>query len=247
MTKNGKDKKTTALEVLSEKGFAIAKLNAAEFAHALQENFGDEKLGQRDLDKIQIPTGSTSMFMVPDLEEGEKSVKTIEAVIVYYRVARAYWEKSLDDGGGNSPPDCYSNDGKMGIGKPGGSCIGCPLNEFESAKKGKGKACQERKLLFLMMPDSLMPRVLSLPPTSLSNFKKYLTRLTSGVVAYPGVITEIGLTKDKNNDGIEYHQATFKMARRMEKSDIDHIRTIIAPLRGAFEVVVLDQRDRPNG
>lgn len=232
--------KTVALTVLDNHDFAIAKLDAEQFAFALKENFGDEKLGQQDLDKIKIPSGDMKMFMVPDLEEGEKAVKTILGVIVFYRPARAYWEKAMDDGGANTPPDCYSNDGITGIGKPSGICAVCPFNQFESALKGKGKACNERKLLFLMMPDSVMPRVLSLPPTSLGAFKKYLTRLTSGVVPYPAVVTEIGLTPKTNAAGMAYFEASFRMAKKMTQADIDHIRTIIEPLRGAFETQSVD-------
>ena len=232
---------SVALTVLKDNNFAIAELDADQFANALRENFGDEKLGQQDLDKIKIPTGDMSMFMVPDLEEGEKAVKTILAVIVVYRPARAYWEKSIDDGGGNTPPDCYSNDGNTGIGTPGGVCAVCPFNEFESAKKGKGKACNERKLLFLMMPDSVMPRVLSLPPTSLGAFKKYLTRLTSGIVPYPAVVTEIGLTPKTNSTGQAYFEASFRMAKKLTPEDIAHMATIIDPLRGAFETQKIDR------
>ena len=233
--------KSVALTVLNDNDFAIAKLDAEQFAFALKENFGDEKLGQQDLDKIKIPSGDMSMFMVPDLEEGEKAVKTILGVIVFYRPARAYWEKSMDDGGANTPPDCYSNDGNDGIGKPGGNCALCPFNQFESALKGKGKACNERKLLFLMMPDSVMPRVMSLPPTSLGAFKKYLTRLTSGVVPYPAVVTEIGLTPKTNARGVAYFETSFRMVKKMTQADIDHIRTIIEPLRGAFETQSIDR------
>ena len=236
------DEKTVALTVLKDNNFMVAELNAESFALALRENFGNEKLGQQDLDKIKIPSGDMNMFMVPDLEEGEKAVKTIMGVIVYYRPGRAYWEKSMDDGG-SGPPDCYSNDGLTGIGAPSGDCAMCPFNQFESAAKGKGKACNERKLLFFMMPDSVMPRVVSLPPTSLGAFKKYLTRLTSGIVPYPAVVTEIGLTPKTNSGGQAYHEASFRMVKKMTKADIEHMRTIIEPLRGAFDAQKMTERD----
>lgn len=59
----------------------------------------------------------------------------------------------------------------------------------------------------------MFPLLLTLPPTSLWNFSRYIRRriLQKGLRSYK-VITKVALKKATSSGGINYSQATFKLA-----------------------------------
>jgi hypothetical protein len=181
-------------------------------------------------------------------------------VIVLARDARAYWQKSLDEGGGNQPPDCHSNDGVCGIGTPGGSCVptqidkGCPLAQFGSDTKlvngaavaGRGQACKAIRQLFLLRGDSLLPVVLALPPTSLKAAKQYMLRLAGQGVPYWAAVTKIGLESAQNAGGIKYSKATFAFAGMLteeQKAKAKQYSDMLKPLVTNMVVDVKDYKE----
>lgn len=176
---------------------------------AISENVGVGGITEFDFDRIKIPAGGGLAFNVTTLE-GETAEKSITGVIVLARDARAYWSVPMEQSGGNTPPDCHSNDSIAGIGAPGGDCAKCPLAQFGSDKKsGRGQACKAIRQLFLLRSDSLLPVVLALPPTSLKAAKQYMLRLAGQGVPYWAVATKIGLETAQNAQGIKYSRATF--------------------------------------
>jgi len=106
-----------------------------------------------------------------------------------------------------------------GIGDPGGPCDKCPKNEWESAEKGKGKACVQKRNFLLLLPNQMIPVKLDAPPTSLQNLRKYFLRLASFSCPFNKVITNFSLSKDKNDKGIEYSKIEVKMQKKL--SDIE--------------------------
>ena len=83
---------------------------------------------------------------------------------------------------------------------PTGECADCPMNAFGSARDGgAGKACKEQMQLFILREGSVLPTQISLPPTSLKPWRKYMTRLASKGKSYYAVVTTIGLSKEKSN------------------------------------------------
>lgn len=234
---------STALTVLDQGNYALAKFTSEQLVETVVANFGEDSLTPNDLDRVRIPSGNVRQWALPSLEGEDVMSKAIRGVIVMYRPGRAYWERGLDESGGGSPPDCSSSDGKMGVGQPGGVCANCPLNQFGSATKGKGKACKEMRLLFLLRPESLLPLVMVLPPTSIKPMKKYLQRLTSAAIPYPKVETEIGLVEASNADGIKYSQATFKMLGKLDDASAKHVAAYAESMKGAFEAVELTADD----
>jgi len=243
----GKKAESTALTVLQDRDYTLAKFTAEKFTEALSMNFGTEKLKPSDLDKIKIPASSgPAMWAVPSVD-GETVTKEVEGVIVLHRNARAYWEKSIDETGGGDPPDCSSADGETGVGSIGGTCEVCPMNQFETDHNKRGKACKEMKLLFLVTKDSLLPFVMVLPPTSLGSYKKYLMRLTSGAVPYHTVVSRFALTEKSSKAGQKYYQVVCEMAERLDEQSIAHIKKLIEPLQSAFEAVTINQTDAKGG
>lgn len=173
-------------------------------AQVIEDNFGDEGFSPADLDRVKIPSGGGRAWDIPD----EDPVAAIEGVIIAKQPTRSFWfKKRGEDGEDDGPPDCYSGDGKVGIGSfgagseanPTGACADCPMNVFGSSTSGsgEGKACKEQMQVFLLQSDAVLPLQVSLPPTSLRPFRKYMTRLAAKGKSYMSVVTRFGLEVTK--------------------------------------------------
>ncbi len=147
------------------------------------------------LDKIKIPIGEGTTFAIPGME-GYQDYSSFTAIILGFNDHRIYFKNSYHETGGGAP-DCSSEDMKTGKGEPGGNCEKCKFNEWESAPLGKGKACSERRLFMLLLPNRLIPVKLDVPPTSLTNIKKYFMRLASEGHSFHNIITEFTLQMEK--------------------------------------------------
>jgi hypothetical protein len=227
----------TALKVLN----AESDLDLVQAAIA--ENVGVGGITEFDFDRIKIPSGGGQSFSVATLE-GEEMEKTVLGVIILARDARAYWQRSLDEGGGNQPPDCHSNDGVVGIGEPGGECMQCPLAQFGSdTKTHRGQACKAIRQLFLLRGDSLLPMVLALPPTSLKAAKQYMMRLAGQAIPYWAVATKIGLEPAQNAGGIKYSKATFAFAGMLSEAQRAKAKKYTDMLKPLICRMVVDTTD----
>jgi hypothetical protein len=164
-------------------------------------NLGESTMRIMDLERIRIPAGGGTVWTVPDIS-GEQNVKELSGVIVGRHEVRTYWKLRMELSDGASPPDCYSPDAKKGFGDPGGACACCPHGHF-------GQACKLYLLLYFLRPDNLLPDIVSLPATSIKPARLHLRRLAVRGLASYDLITNIGLEKTKNDQGIEYSKATF--------------------------------------
>jgi hypothetical protein len=214
---------------------------------ALRENMGVGGVTQFDFDRIKIPSGGGPSFLVQAID-GERNERTVTGVIVLARDARAYWEKSLDDGGGSQPPDCHSNDGLIGIGTfQGKTCSECPMAQFGTdPKSGRGQACKAIRQLFMVQAGSMLPSVLALPPTSLKPAKQYMVRLAGQGIPYWSVGTTIGLEPAQNAGGIKYAKATFKFAGRLPAEQVAKAKAysnLMKSLVGHFTIEASQYRE----
>jgi len=175
------------------------------------EDLADEMDGLRlNFQRIKIPGSGALQFELPgDDPENPDYTKSIEGVILYNHAAFSYWaEDSQDDE--DAVPLCSSVDGKLGIGEPGGDCYTCALNKFGSSENGKGKACKNTRILYLLRDGEYMPIQIALPPTSLKPFNDfYNVAFASRRRATCGSVVSIGL-KRMNNGKDDYSVATFK-------------------------------------
>jgi hypothetical protein len=184
--------------------------DATNVLQTIRENIGNDRITDRDLDRIVVPLGGGLNWTVPTLE-GEDSEKSLDGIIVHWTAPRAYWATGMDVGG-NTPPDCSSHDGDVGYGQPGGDCFTCPLNQWASAEGGGGKACKEKRMLFLLRASDLLPIVIQAPSTSIQPIKKYLLRLASQGLPYWSVLTSLSLEKGSNSAGIAFSRIAPKSA-----------------------------------
>lgn len=208
---------TKAAEIVPVSDYAMVKMGPEKLTAIMKQNMGPSGVSDRDLDSITMPSGGGTHWSVPGLE-GDEPAKEIVGVVVAFRDGRVYWKEALDVAGA-LPPDCSSEDGIKGIGSPGGECESCPMAQFGSAIKGKGQACNSKRKLFVVRPNTFVPIIVSLPPTSLAPARKFFLRLASEGLAFYSVVVRIGLEEDKNADGIKYSKATFTVAAKLSEEE----------------------------
>jgi hypothetical protein len=207
----------------------------ATVAEVFETNLGGGGVSDFELQRVKVP-GSGGIHWAVERLSGEESVKEITGVIVASRVVRLYWARSIDETGGGDAPDCTSEDGDTGVGTPGGVCADCVFAQWGSDPKGgRGQACKQVRLLFILEPKSLLPLVIVAPPTSLKSVRGYFLSLTSEATPYYGVVTSFGLSKEKNADGIEYAKIVPRMVTTLSPDEIATVRAYAASLQPVVE------------
>lgn len=138
---------------------------------------------------------------------------------------------------------------------PSEKCAGCPMNEWGSSDRGRGKACQNRRRLAVIPAGEFIKRrgsrdldlelfddkghfadadmaYLKVPVTSAKAWSKYVHQLSKSVRRPPyGVVTIISLVPDKKSQ--------FCMEFEMEEEIPDHlVPTIIERHKDAMDNII---------
>lgn len=189
-----------------------------DIAAIMARNLGGEDVAPSDLAMVKMPTGGAIHWSIPTAE-GEESQKAITGVIVHIARSRAWWSSKDDTG---SPPDCVSGDCSTGHGKPGGECLACPNNQWGTAtddkgQPAKGKACSEKKLLFVIPDGQVLPIVVRVSAASLKATKQWQLGLTSLGKMYSEVIVQLTLRSEKNAAGKKYAEIVIKSVGNLSK------------------------------
>lgn len=222
---------TEALAVIEPDRFPVLADDSHRLQEAMRENLGPSaEFKPSDFTQIRVPTGGQTSFMVPTIS-GEMPTPELEGIVIHVGTPRAYWKASFDETGGSTLPDCYSDDGVVGIGEPGGDCAVCPMDEFGSDARGRGKACGERILLFMMREHMYLPTCVSVPAGSLVNVRKYLKDLVGYGTPISTVLTRLALEVDKNQDGIKYSKIVATSAGPLDEESIAKVRTFAESIR----------------
>jgi len=192
--------------------------HSANLAQMLAEEMDGLNLS---FDRIKIPSGGGLAYEVPgDNPDSPDTVKEFKAVILYHHTVHTYYREKYT--GGNTPPDCASINGHTGIDAETGevnACSECLFNKFGSGESG-GKACKQKRRLYILRAGEALPIILSLPTGSLSDFSKYVTRLLSKGGRSSGVVTKFSLKKAQNAGGINYSQAVLSVDRLLTPEEL---------------------------
>ncbi len=228
--------------------FAIFQEDSGNLHDIIAANLGEEQLDIFTLDRIKVPAGGSTIWMVPGID-GEEPVKELVALIIGDFVTRSYWQGeygSTESG----PPDCYSVDGITGIGTPGGDCNSCQFAQFGTAQggRGKGQACSKKRTMFILTENDILPKMLNIPPASLKEATKYLMRLLNGRLSKHHTLTKFTLIKDKNAGGIDYAKVQFAnvpgSVPKEARPAIDaYIDSIMPSIRAAMNRVAQSRLD----
>ena len=202
------------------------ELTVNRFEGLSPEDLEELKDQMEDLDQdtgiacrlIKIPSGGKLAYEVQTGED-ETDVdymKEVEGVIIFTHRLNGYWPGAFgtDD---NKVPACSSMDGKTAVWTDTGevrTCENCPLNQYGSDDNpngtGKGKACKNMRRIYLMMNGDPNFYLLTVPPTSIKDVNKQLTKIITGGTPYTGLIVSFKLEKAKNAKGVEYSKVTVE-------------------------------------
>lgn len=209
-----------------------------------QEELAEDIDGlQLGFQRVKIPSGGQVQFELPgeDPDNPDYS-KTLEGVIVYSHNANSYWPAG-EDYDDNTPPSCQSTDGKVGYGAPGGICTDCPYNRYGSDTKGtgRGKACKNQRVIYLLRSGEAMPIQLSLSPTSITPYAQFVNAaFVARRRGICGSVVQIGLKK-KNNGKDDYSVATFKRLYDFTGDELAQIRAYANSFKEQIDLI-LEQR-----
>lgn len=215
----------------------------SQFSKAeLEEDMDGLQLG---FQRVKIPSGGQIQFELPsDDPDNPDYSKYLEGIIVHSHNANAYWEGGKNDNE-NVPPSCQSMDGKLGYGCPGGICADCAFNRYGSDPDpkgtGKGKACKNTRVLYLLRSGDVMPIQLTLSPTSIRPYTDFVqAAFISRRRGTFGSVVRIGLKK-KNNGKDDYSVATFQRLYDFDGDELLSIRAYVASFKEQVNML-LEQR-----
>jgi len=178
------------------------------------------------------------MFEVIGDDGSPEPVKEIEGVILHHHATNSFYKEKYT--GGNNPPDCGSYDGKIGEGNPGGSCGNCPYNQFGSGDNGNGKACKNKRRIFILREGEVFPIMLSLPTGSLKEFTNFVRRLVTKGKRSHTLVTKISLKKATSSTGIQFSQAVFSIKRNLTEDEVSAVLPLVDHIKELSKNIALD-------
>lgn len=224
----------TALQIVDVNDFAVMRQGIASVQAVIEANLGADEISPNDLVKVKVPSGGGMVWEIRGID-GDEATKEIVGVVVLRKDIRAYWSTR----GMGSPPDCSSSDCVTGFGNPGGECRTCRFAQYGSAineqgEQGKGQACKQNKLLFMLRKDDMLPIIVYVPPSSLVSIRKYLVGLTSRNIPAHGVLTRLSLQVEKNGTA-KYSRVIPTVAGRLSESEANQMLAYGTRMRAWME------------
>ena len=195
-----------------------AKINLpVDINAAMQQEVADiqKRISAPSGDRIMITQSKT--FKLPSGEELDE----LEAVVVDFAAANFYYTEAFDRNS-ITPPVCFA----LGL-EPAGlepstnspdkqcdACAGCWANQFGSA--GKGKACQNTRMLALLAPDADAETplyILKVSPTAIKSFDAHVSKVASSFqMPVRAVVSKLSFSPDS-----DYPTLRFNVLRPAEK------------------------------
>lgn len=228
-------------------GFAALDVRNQAFLHEIMaDNLAGDSLTARDLPRLTVPPGGMKFWTIKT-PEGDHPAQALEGIIVHWDQPRAWWEKTLEESGGNAPPDCSSPDGKVGTDVNGVTyaCAPCRLNQFGSAPNGRGKACKEKRMLYVLMPDRMLPTVVQAPSTSIAPIREYFVQLIDGEEPRPywATKTQLSLETITPGDGFPYSRIVAKSLGPLDEAQVERARAYRDSIRPNLQRTTAIEQD----
>ncbi len=228
---------------MSKNELAVTENTYAVSTDIMDEEFMAELDGMtQTFDRVRIPSGGGLAFEVPgDDPDSPDMVKEFKAVILHHHPINVFYKDKFD--GSSNPPDCGSVDGKIGINNETGEvlqCAKCENSRFGSADDGKGKACKQKRRIYIQREGDIFPCLMTLPTGSLKEFNMYIRRLLNKAKKSNQVVTKFTLRKAQNTTGINYSQAVFSEDRDLSAAEMETIKVKSQQAKAFVESSELD-------
>lgn len=190
------------------------------YADVLKENL-DGIIPRRPV--ISLKGG---FFIMPPDEDNsdEWTTKKLTGNIVRKMAVRSYYayRENKDE---VVPPDCASENCHLpnaGENQQAKECEGCPMNEFGSAiddngNADSGKACREKRRLFIQRGNQVLPSVLHIPQTSIKGFDGYITNLHISKIPFPAANT-LMVSEVKSKGKLQWTTVKFEREGLVDKA-----------------------------
>jgi hypothetical protein len=233
------------MENKETKNEIIAKETTNYAVANLGDTLTEELAGlQITLDRIKVPAGGSLAYEVPSSNPDEPEMaKEFRAVILTHHPIQSYYKEKYT--GANEAPDCHSYDCITGVDRETGEikdCKSCQLNKFGSGSN-EGKACKAKRRVFLLLENSALPVIFTIPTTSLGDFSKYIMRLIGkGKKSYQ-VVTKFSLKKDTNKGGITYSKVVLGFERDLTETENANVVKMVEQVRGLAESMKSNNAD----
>ena len=209
---------------------ALAKVQEQPTALATAEQIDDMFGGSGYQIPIDAPLPQivilreTPKFETP---EGE-TVKEIVGHIIYWHHANQYYAEEFGEGEAG-PPTCASPDGIKPLcdgdmEQQGDVCRTCKMNQYGTAKEGRGKACQNTIRLYVLEKGEVIPCVIKASPASLGKKESLMKWLTNApnIAAKAGAGTKYQLIQVK----FTLHTKDFETGFKASVLDLETIRVL---------------------
>jgi len=220
-------KKPNQLAVYDGTEYAITRSSISELPSILDANIGSgNDINEFDMDRVSVPAGGGLAWSVPDINGEPQPEKELVGVILLHGDRRVYWEKSFDETGAGSPPDCSSLDSRNGFGIIRGgdvpesrACKTCPMSQWGSGKpdddNDNSQACSQRKIAYLIREDDILPLIIDLAPTSVREFNRFMLRLVSRGIPCWSAVVAVGLRQEQSTGNVKYSVAMLRLVSRL--------------------------------
>lgn len=237
---------TKALATYDSGKFAILNQNISALPEILEANIGaGEEINEFDMDRVGVPSGGGLSWSVPDISGEPQPVTELEGVVLLHGDRRSFWLVDFDNSGGGTPPDCSSKDAKRGYGKIRGdevlrerTCRTCPMSQWGSADPGdkdnNAQACTQRKILYFMREDDVLPLIVDLAPTSVGEFNRFMLRLTRAGVPSYGAVVGLKLKVEQSGGGIKYSSVKPRLIAKLDDDEMKRMKAVADAMRPYF-------------
>lgn len=201
---------------------------------------------------IKIPSGGGIAYEVQGEDEDDaEPMKEIDGVIVFTHRLSGYWPGSFGSDDGNKIPACSSMDGKTGIDTETGEikiCEDCPMNQYGTAvdqqgNAARGKACKNMRRLYILMDGDPNLYLLTVPPTSIKDVNKQLSRILAGGNPYTGLIVKFKLEKTQNANGVAYSKVTVSKCGLLPPDAAAAVKRLRQEIKSQYQSMALTSDD----
>lgn len=208
-----------------------------------------DEVGGQPVYRLKVPSGGGKAFTLETGDEDTDTVLTsVEGVVIHSHKCNA----RFNEGTMGEPPVCSSMDAKIGLDRETGGvcgCLDCPYNEFGSSTKGTGgKACKNMIRLYMMVPGSPIPLLVSVPPTSMKNWQNYrINTLAAKGLKPVEVVTELTLTSATSKSGNKYSIIKPRLVGKLSPEDAEAARFFASGFTPRVEITEEDYNTKSTG